>query len=150
MKKLINSTVIVTLFLFTIVLPGCQKNEVSPGDTGSGQTGTEATDMSKCREHKILILMYHDVVADAPANIYERNVTDFENDLIYIKSKHYEILTFDDLTRMKHGWKHLTSDAVIFSFDDGFISNYSTTYPLLKQYNIPATSNVPLKNRPIS
>ena len=31
---------------------------------------------------------------------------------------------------------------ISFSFDDGRIDNYEILYPLLKQYNLPATLNI--------
>lgn len=90
------------------------------------------------KTNRIVILMYHDLVDGEPANIYERRVSDFENDLAYLQDN-FQILSMDDLTLIKSGEKELNSDGVIITFDDGYSSMYSRAFPLLSALNMPAT-----------
>lgn len=90
------------------------------------------------RENRIVILMYHDLVTGDPQNEYERNITDFENDLIYLRDN-YEILSIEDLPLLESGDLTLERDAVIITFDDGYSSVYSLGFPLLSAYDMPAT-----------
>ncbi len=90
-------------------------------------------------QFKILILMYHDLTEGEPADIYVRRISNFNNDLNYIKSKNYRVISFDDLIKIKNGELKLSSDAIIISFDDGYLCNYTVAYPLLKKFKYPAT-----------
>lgn len=90
------------------------------------------------KESRIVILMYHDLVEGVGTDEYERNIIDFENDLIYIRDN-YQILSMDDLLLLKSGDLELTRDGVIVTFDDGYRSTYDLGFPLLKEYNVPAT-----------
>jgi peptidoglycan/xylan/chitin deacetylase (PgdA/CDA1 family) len=88
---------------------------------------------------RILILMYHKLTDNAPADEYDRNTADFENDLIYLRDNNYQVISMDDLPGISAGTMILESDAVIITFDDGYESNYSMAYPLLSSYGMPAT-----------
>lgn len=91
------------------------------------------------KTNRIVILMYHEIVTNEPKNEYERNLVDFENDLKYIRNNNYQVLSLEDLLRIKTGELKLISDGVIITFDDGYSSNYSKAFPLLSQYDMPAT-----------
>jgi len=88
---------------------------------------------------RIVILMYHKITDNVPVNEYERNSTDFENDLIYLKEHNYQILSMEDLLLLKSGDLELTSDGIIITFDDGYESNYTIAFPLLTKFKMPAT-----------
>jgi peptidoglycan/xylan/chitin deacetylase (PgdA/CDA1 family) len=88
---------------------------------------------------RVLILMYHKITDSIPVDEYERNSTDFENDLVYFRDHNYTILPMEDLPLLQSGEKKLTSDAIILTFDDGYESNYSSVFPMLTKYNMPAT-----------
>ena len=100
------------------------------------QSKTYAFQFEKTK--RIVILMYHEIVDSEPENEYERNITDFENDLLYIRNN-YQVLSMEDLLLIETGELKLISDAVIITFDDGFGSDYIHAFPLLSQYNMPAT-----------
>ena len=90
-------------------------------------------------KYRILILMYHKLTNQAPYDLYERNAVDFENDLNFIASRGYQVLSFDDLIKVKAGTLKLQNNAVVISFDDGHESDFSIAYPKLKQKEMPAT-----------
>jgi len=90
------------------------------------------------KTNRIIVLMYHKIVSGEPENEYERNVIEFENDLKYLRNNNYQILSAEDLIRIDAGEPVLLSDGIVITFDDGFNSDYSTAYPLLSQYKIPA------------
>ncbi len=91
------------------------------------------------KNYPVVILMYHKITDTIPADEYERNSTDFENDLIYIRRRNYQILSMEDLMLLKSGELKLYSDGIIITFDDGYESNYSKVFPLLTKYEMPAT-----------
>ena len=91
------------------------------------------------KTNRIVILMYHKIVDSVPENEYERNLTTFENDLIYLRDNNFQILSLEDLLLIETGELELISDGIIITFDDGFSSDYSKAVPLLSQYHIPCT-----------
>jgi peptidoglycan/xylan/chitin deacetylase (PgdA/CDA1 family) len=110
------------------------KHVCTPSSDTQGNPGIKAGS-----GYKILILMYHNLVTGFPTNEYDRKKSDFENDLKFIKSKNYQVISFEDLIKIRNGQMSLNSDAVILSFDDGYASWYTKAYPLLKKYDMPAT-----------
>ena len=91
------------------------------------------------KQNRIVILMYHKITDSIPLNEYERNSTDFENDLIYLRDHNYQILAMEDLLLLKSGDLKLASDGIIITFDDGYESNYTKAFPFLTSYNMSAT-----------
>jgi len=91
------------------------------------------------KDYPVLILMYHKITDSIPLNEYERNSDVFENDLIYLRDHYYQILSMEDLLLLRNGDLKLTSDGIIITFDDGYESNYSKVFPLLSEYEMPAT-----------
>lgn len=101
---------------------------------------TESTSysFSFSKSNRIVILMYHDLVDGDPGNIYERKMSDFENDLAWLQDN-FQILSMNDLILIQSGQKELNSNGAVITFDDGYSSWYSKAFPLMSSLNIPAT-----------
>jgi peptidoglycan/xylan/chitin deacetylase (PgdA/CDA1 family) len=87
---------------------------------------------------KIVILQYHNVVFGRTGGEYNRDLYNFEHDLVFLRNR-TQIIGIDDLPYLKSGEKKLTTDASILTFDDGDLSIYGVVFPLLKKYDIKAT-----------
>ena len=101
---------------------------------------SESTDYSfKVKNpNRIVILMYHEITGSIPDDEYKRNITDFENDLKYLRDNNYQILSMNDLPFVKAGIIELISDGIVITFDDGYDDSYDMAVPLLDQYRMPA------------
>jgi len=93
--------------------------------------------------HRPVILMFHgftDHEHSGCENCQHKHLlaTKFEAFLKHLK-KHYQIIALDDLLQAQQNDVALPRRAVVLTFDDGFLSNYTLAYPLLKQYEAPAT-----------
>jgi len=86
----------------------------------------------------IVPVLYHNIVFGRTGNIYNRDLYNFELDLLFLMNR-YHIISFHDLYAIRNGQKKLTTDATIISFDDGDLSMYAIVYPLLKELGIKAT-----------
>ena len=88
----------------------------------------------------LVILMYHQLVPGTATSEYTRSVTDFENDLIYLRDNGYAIISLEELLEIQKGEKPMPEGKLVtISFDDGAENVYSLAYPLLKAHGAKAT-----------
>ncbi len=95
-------------------------------------------DLPVREDPKLVILMYHNLVYGRTGGEYNRDIYNFEHDLVFIR-KRFEIIDFKQLLAIQRGELELNRDAAIITFDDGDLSMYGIAYPLLREYDIKAT-----------
>nr|WP_321306760.1 polysaccharide deacetylase family protein [uncultured Sphaerochaeta sp.] len=86
-------------------------------------------------EPKLLVLLYHNVVFGRTGNVYNRDLYNFENDLLFVK-RNYTLTNFKQLLTNPVDSK---TDQAIITFDDGDLSLYAIVFPLFKAYELEAT-----------
>jgi len=94
------------------------------------------------KEIKFPVLLYHEFYEKKPAKkLYGLISTPekFEKDILSIIGEGYTFVSIDRVIDYKNGVKGLPEKCVVLTFDDGYMSNYTYIYPILKKYNIPAT-----------
>jgi len=89
------------------------------------------------------ILMFHRICKKEQRSKLKNNsvleVTPeyLENIILYFKKKNYEPISIADVPeRLKD---RRANKFVVFTFDDGYMDNYSLAYPVFKKYNVPFT-----------
>ena len=90
----------------------------------------------------IPVLMYHSVgrkINDWKWSFLTIPVNIFENQLIWLSKKKYKTCTLTELYEHVKGKKTLPEKTVIFTFDDGYLDNWTYAYPLLERYGFNAT-----------
>lgn len=85
--------------------------------------------------------LYYHVVSDQSLphirNLYSyKNPASFENDILFIK-KHFNPISYEQLTNHYQGGGNLKYNSVILTFDDGFKECFSIVRPLLLKYSVP-------------
>lgn len=88
------------------------------------------------------IIMLHRVRATEEDIVYEdiEFTTEYLEKIIkYFIEKNYEIVSLDTAHEILKGRIKLDKKFVVFTFDDGYIDNYTLAYPIFKKYNIPFT-----------
>ncbi len=85
------------------------------------------------------ILCYHNVV-DRITDTKIMNVTTDQliSHFKWLRAHHYHVISVDDILAAKRGERRLPENAVLLTFDDGYVSFYTRIYPLLKLYHYPA------------
>lgn len=108
--------------LFLIALSGCASSESAP---------------------KIPVLMYHHISENeqdwSNATISPEK---FKEDMLYIKTLGFETILSEDLVNFKEKGTPLPTKPIMITFDDGYRSNYTYAFPILKELNMKATINV--------
>lgn len=83
--------------------------------------------------HQVPVLMYHRI-GNEENSVWWVHVSDFENQLKFLKEQGYaSILPCDLLAHFRWG-KPLPEKPVVFTFDDGYLNSMQNAEPLLKKY----------------
>lgn len=87
------------------------------------------------RKRSVPVLMYH-LISDDIWGSREMFTSPsvFRQQLQYLKDHGYQTITFEDLDHLDRYPK-----PVLLTFDDGYIDNYTTVYPMLKEFGMKAT-----------
>ncbi|MCD8366282.1 MAG: polysaccharide deacetylase family protein, partial [Clostridiales bacterium] len=92
--------------------------------------------------NNIIVLTFHTVAdhnTNRPWSFLSTSVSSFEKTLKYLKKHNYQTITLKELYEWKKSGKEDNVKRVLIHFDDGFLDNYTTAYPLLKKYGFKAT-----------
>ncbi len=95
------------------------------------------------------ILLYHEFTEKVPAESRYSVVSTprrFEENMLYLLNAGYTIIPLEALLDYESGRRALPEKSVVITFDDGYLSNYTLIYPILKKYHIPATIFVTVCN----
>lgn len=88
---------------------------------------------------KIPVLMYHHISEDKTEWSSTCISPDkFLTEMLYLKVLGYNTIHFRDYLAYMEEGKSLPNNPIIVTFDDGYLSNYTYAYPILKKYNIKA------------
>ncbi|MBU5674947.1 polysaccharide deacetylase family protein [Alkaliphilus sp. MSJ-5] len=104
----------------------------------------------KEQEVVIPILMYHHFVEET---VVETGVSEiisaelFENQLNYLKQKGFNTISISQLRDYLFHDEKLPDNPLVITIDDGYESNYTIAYPILKKNNIPANINIVVSSR---
>ncbi|PJE64574.1 MAG: hypothetical protein COU90_01920 [Candidatus Ryanbacteria bacterium CG10_big_fil_rev_8_21_14_0_10_43_42] len=96
---------------------------------------------------RLTVLGYHSVSDAGSGELSHRELyhhlsvprEQFEQQMVYLQKKNYSFLSLSDLIAIQKKEQSMPSRAVFIYFDDGYRDNLLNAYPILKQYNIPAT-----------
>ena len=88
---------------------------------------------------RVPILMYHHLseTGDPGSTI---SAEAFESHIEALSGAGYEAVSFEELLDYVNNGAPLPKRPVIITFDDGYMSVYETAFPILKKYNMKATS----------
>ncbi len=90
----------------------------------------------------ISILMYHQVGRFNRPETHRAlycNIKRFKAQMAYLHGFGYRVVSLDDALAALQGKKTLSGHAVVLTFDDGYQNFYDHAYPVLRQYDFPAT-----------
>jgi len=84
------------------------------------------------------ILVYHRIEEKKPTKMVVTTKA-FKQQMKFLKDNNYQAITLDQLYNFMEFKQPLPKKSVIITFDDGWRSIYDIVYPILKEYNFPAT-----------
>ncbi len=89
------------------------------------------------RQKGVPILMYHSV--EHNDTLLSVELESFKKQMRYLKDNNYQVIKLSDLVNFLKSDSPLPEKIVVLTFDDGFKDNYFNAFPVLKEYNFPAT-----------
>lgn len=92
----------------------------------------------KTEQKQFYIFEMHHFDSDT-SNEYIISKEKFESVLQFLKANNIETVSFKDIYNYVNGNGDLPEKFCILTFDDGYRSNYTVAYPLLKKYGFKAT-----------
>ncbi|MBI4743556.1 MAG: polysaccharide deacetylase family protein, partial [Actinobacteria bacterium] len=116
-KKWFSSFLVVAMLGFFVLLSGCQ-------------FFTEPSE--------ILVLRYDKFSESKTNNIEAVSREKFERDIKYLKENGYNPVSFQELNAFLGGKGRLPSKPLLITFDNGWESQYSIAFPVLKKYHFRA------------
>lgn len=93
-------------------------------------------------KHGIPVLMYHKVGSwpkDSKMKSLWVSPVMFRRHLGYLKKNGWTPVTFKDLYEHWDGINPLPEKPILITFDDGYENNYLEAFPILREFNFPAT-----------
>jgi len=83
------------------------------------------------------ILMYHSV---GDNNVFFTvRPNEFRRQMDYLKNNQYRVISLAELVDALKSDKPLSKKTAVLTFDDGYKDNHYNVFPVLKEYNFPAT-----------
>lgn len=85
-----------------------------------------------------VVLLYHHVAADTPASTSVSPI-DFQRQMDYLKENNFQVWSLEKITKHLANKNAIPDKVVGISFDDSYVSIYTTAYPILKKNQWPFT-----------
>jgi peptidoglycan/xylan/chitin deacetylase (PgdA/CDA1 family) len=87
-----------------------------------------------------LILCYHGCTQAPDISINGRHMAakEMEGHFIYLK-RNFNVVSLDEMFLSFREGKEFSRKSVAITYDDGYLNNYTTVFPLIQKYTIPAT-----------
>lgn len=83
------------------------------------------------------VLMYHDIKSK-PVNAFDVSITDFREQLDWLKSEGYVTLSLEDFIRYSESSEAFPDKSILITFDDGYRGIYQYAVPELRRRNMKA------------
>ena len=109
------------------------------GSCVDGQSGSLPRVHPKARRDYVVVLMWHDVVPATKEVWFDTTIAELTSQFAAIKRRRCNVISLDTLYTHLADGSPVPPRSVVLTFDDNNRGLYENAYPLLKQYNSPAT-----------
>ncbi|TRZ95506.1 polysaccharide deacetylase family protein [bacterium] len=90
------------------------------------------------RLFQIPVLLYHSVKLKTDLAQDKIQLESFRRQMVFLKENNYEVASLDELTQVKRQGKEPVAPLISITFDDGYVDNFETVFPILREFNFPA------------
>lgn len=75
-------------------------------------------------------------------NVFSCTSSQFEKHIEFIKNN-FKVLSINDVVNVINSKEAFKEKCALITFDDGYVDNYNTVFPILKRHQLPATFFIP-------
>jgi peptidoglycan/xylan/chitin deacetylase (PgdA/CDA1 family) len=106
--------------------------------TTTALADTQASTDNNAPENHLVVLQYHHVSTTTPAST---SITpeQFTTQLDWLAENNYSVTNLPDALNKLRAGEALADKTVAITFDDGYLDNYTTAYPILREHGWPFT-----------
>ncbi len=98
-----------------------------------------AATLATATDARFMALSYHEVLADnEPMTPTAVRASDLARQFAWLQANDYHPVSVDQILAARAGGPPLPPNAILLTFDDGFLDAYARAFPLLKLFNYPA------------
>ena len=98
-----------------------------------------AVTLATAADARFMALSYHEVLADnEPMTPTAVRASDLARQFAWLQANDYHPVSVDQILAARAGGPPLPPNAILLTFDDGFLDAYTRAFPLLKLFNYPA------------
>lgn len=90
-------------------------------------------------KYVVPILMYHRIDNQGKSSSLSVSPENFHHQMKFLAKAKYNVISLLEFTQAKEQKQPLARNAVVITFDDGYRDNYLFAYPVLEEFNFPAT-----------
>ncbi len=90
------------------------------------------------KQYVVPIIMYHKIDEDSAFSKLSVSPEGFKRQMQFLKKHNYNVVYLEDLPGLLRAGK-VPRRTIAITFDDGYENNYTNAYPVLKEFNLPAT-----------
>ncbi|SNX54330.1 polysaccharide deacetylase family protein [Thermoanaerobacterium sp. RBIITD] len=129
----------------TVVKNNKTKNDNTIGLNVTTPNSLQSSQSLDTQEYatEIPVLMYHHILKKSENKFNDNeaiiNAEDFEEEMKVLHDNNYKTATLKELEQFVKCNLKLPKKTVVITFDDGYLSNYIYTYPILKKYGFKAS-----------
>ena len=84
------------------------------------------------------ILVYHDIMVESNERL-NLSTQEFAEQMKYLKDEEYSVITIDQLLDSWRNGSELPKNPVVLTFDGGYLGVFERAFPILQEYQYPAT-----------
>jgi peptidoglycan/xylan/chitin deacetylase (PgdA/CDA1 family) len=123
--------------------PGNRNNQAETGLAATEEANRPDSALSAGNENKfpeagIPVLMYHSI-STIPGNSLGVPVQQFTEEMEWLHSRNYHTLSLEEFYQALVNQAPVPDKPVLLTFDDGYVDNYTSAWPVLRQYGFRAT-----------
>lgn len=86
------------------------------------------------------VIMYHSINPDRQnGSLLVVTPENFRRQMDFLKKHRYNVISLEEAGRFIKNKKRPPARTIAITFDDGYQDNYTYAFPILKEYNFPAT-----------
>jgi peptidoglycan/xylan/chitin deacetylase (PgdA/CDA1 family) len=91
------------------------------------------------KSYIVPILMYHSINTTSTGSSLVVEPNTFRKQMKFLKDNRFNFMSLAEYVELVKTGKRPKRKSIVITFDDGYADNYSQAFPILKEFNIPAT-----------